>query len=466
MGTLLLSHDSGNVGLLGPPSSTATTTNSDLSETFNVNGNDILRIVKEHDANGENDDDDDDDDDDYFPKKLARQFRKHRWKLNGENSRALTTILQKTTTPSSSINVPITSNRTAKIIPQTHYEEEEEESEDAHNYGREEFDKIIIPSSPIDPVTGRNKTRTIHEDPHNDGYNDELHNLPLDIVKVKSSPSSTTTALTVEGKNLSRNRNESEDDSMKRMLNMKKVVDVELFKINNNDNDNFRFHADDSVVNNFDDTFNAAQLPRNNNNNNSERIIAQLVNVTTEDVYISLESDEELGEDSFKNHKLSRVAAGGSNSNFGDKLGNMLVKPEASFEQGSIIKVNSSGIFPVSNLSSIWEGQSSRNKNSNNKKERNYSDKPTQSRINENSSEDFVDEEKDGEEMDEEDGKEGKTLMMRRRPRRSVVHLYDMVVCATGCNPLIYKGYGCFCGFMGNPKHILKFLMAVIYPLF
>jgi len=39
---------------------------------------------------------------------------------------------------------------------------------------------------------------------------------------------------------------------------------------------------------------------------------------------------------------------------------------------------------------------------------------------------------------------------MKRRPRRSVVHLYDMVVCATGCNPLAYKGYGCYCGFMGS----------------
>ncbi|ODM96539.1 Phospholipase A2 [Orchesella cincta] len=38
----------------------------------------------------------------------------------------------------------------------------------------------------------------------------------------------------------------------------------------------------------------------------------------------------------------------------------------------------------------------------------------------------------------------------RRRPRRSVVHLYDMVVCSTGCNPLIFKGYGCYCGFLGS----------------
>lgn len=25
-----------------------------------------------------------------------------------------------------------------------------------------------------------------------------------------------------------------------------------------------------------------------------------------------------------------------------------------------------------------------------------------------------------------------------------------MVVCATGCNPLAYKGYGCYCGFLGS----------------
>ncbi|BES97832.1 Phospholipase A2 [Nesidiocoris tenuis] len=36
------------------------------------------------------------------------------------------------------------------------------------------------------------------------------------------------------------------------------------------------------------------------------------------------------------------------------------------------------------------------------------------------------------------------------RGRRSVVHLYNMVLCATGCNPLAYKGYGCYCGFLGS----------------
>ncbi|XP_046630342.1 uncharacterized protein LOC124310436 [Neodiprion virginianus] len=37
-----------------------------------------------------------------------------------------------------------------------------------------------------------------------------------------------------------------------------------------------------------------------------------------------------------------------------------------------------------------------------------------------------------------------------RRSKRGVVHLYNMVFCATGCNPLAYKGYGCYCGFLGS----------------
>lgn len=36
------------------------------------------------------------------------------------------------------------------------------------------------------------------------------------------------------------------------------------------------------------------------------------------------------------------------------------------------------------------------------------------------------------------------------RTKRGVLHLYNMVSCATGCNPLIYKGYGCYCGFLGS----------------
>lgn len=38
------------------------------------------------------------------------------------------------------------------------------------------------------------------------------------------------------------------------------------------------------------------------------------------------------------------------------------------------------------------------------------------------------------------------------RHKRGVVKLYSMVKCATGCDPLIYKGYGCYCGFLGSGR--------------
>ncbi|KAE8747152.1 hypothetical protein FOCC_FOCC006150 [Frankliniella occidentalis] len=38
----------------------------------------------------------------------------------------------------------------------------------------------------------------------------------------------------------------------------------------------------------------------------------------------------------------------------------------------------------------------------------------------------------------------------RSRSRRSVLHLYNMLVCATGCDPMAFKGYGCYCGFLGS----------------
>lgn len=34
--------------------------------------------------------------------------------------------------------------------------------------------------------------------------------------------------------------------------------------------------------------------------------------------------------------------------------------------------------------------------------------------------------------------------------KRGAVELYKMIKCGTGCNPLIYKGYGCYCGFLGS----------------
>jgi len=34
--------------------------------------------------------------------------------------------------------------------------------------------------------------------------------------------------------------------------------------------------------------------------------------------------------------------------------------------------------------------------------------------------------------------------------KRGALDLYKMVKCGTGCNPLIFKGYGCYCGFLGS----------------
>ncbi|KOB66665.1 Phospholipase A2, partial [Operophtera brumata] len=38
------------------------------------------------------------------------------------------------------------------------------------------------------------------------------------------------------------------------------------------------------------------------------------------------------------------------------------------------------------------------------------------------------------------------------RGKRGVLHLYNMIFCATGCEPLAYKGYGCYCGFLGEGR--------------
>ncbi|XP_050451018.1 uncharacterized protein LOC126851291 isoform X3 [Cataglyphis hispanica] len=46
--------------------------------------------------------------------------------------------------------------------------------------------------------------------------------------------------------------------------------------------------------------------------------------------------------------------------------------------------------------------------------------------------------------------KETTATIGHTRFKRGVFHLYNMVVCATGCNPLAYKGYGCYCGFLGS----------------
>ncbi|XP_041989293.1 uncharacterized protein LOC121740624 [Aricia agestis] len=38
------------------------------------------------------------------------------------------------------------------------------------------------------------------------------------------------------------------------------------------------------------------------------------------------------------------------------------------------------------------------------------------------------------------------------RGKRGVVHLYNMLLCASGCDPLSYQGYGCYCGFLGKGR--------------
>lgn len=50
------------------------------------------------------------------------------------------------------------------------------------------------------------------------------------------------------------------------------------------------------------------------------------------------------------------------------------------------------------------------------------------------------------------------------RFKRGVIHLYNMVVCATGCNPLLYKGYGCYCGFLGSGYVIDGIDQYVMHP--
>lgn len=40
------------------------------------------------------------------------------------------------------------------------------------------------------------------------------------------------------------------------------------------------------------------------------------------------------------------------------------------------------------------------------------------------------------------------------RDQRGAVHLYGIIKCATGCNPLSFKGYGCFCGFQGSGEPV------------
>lgn len=41
-------------------------------------------------------------------------------------------------------------------------------------------------------------------------------------------------------------------------------------------------------------------------------------------------------------------------------------------------------------------------------------------------------------------------LLPSHRVKRSVLDLASMIKCVTGCNPFMYKDYGCYCGFQGD----------------
>lgn len=42
------------------------------------------------------------------------------------------------------------------------------------------------------------------------------------------------------------------------------------------------------------------------------------------------------------------------------------------------------------------------------------------------------------------------TAILHRRVKRGVLDLASMIKCVTGCNPFMYKDYGCYCGFQGD----------------
>jgi secretory phospholipase A2 len=63
------------------------------------------------------------------------------------------------------------------------------------------------------------------------------------------------------------------------------------------------------------------------------------------------------------------------------------------------------------------------------------------------STEDLVEDD----EIDEDDGGRANiTWTSYPRRKRSVMGLYHMLQCTSKCNPLGYKGYGCYCGFLGS----------------
>ena len=40
------------------------------------------------------------------------------------------------------------------------------------------------------------------------------------------------------------------------------------------------------------------------------------------------------------------------------------------------------------------------------------------------------------------------------RGKRGALDLAQIIKCATGCDPLLFKGYGCFCGYLGSGEPV------------
>lgn len=43
---------------------------------------------------------------------------------------------------------------------------------------------------------------------------------------------------------------------------------------------------------------------------------------------------------------------------------------------------------------------------------------------------------------------------LKNSSKRASWDFYAMIKCGTGCNPLVYKGYGCYCGFLGSGETV------------
>lgn len=47
-----------------------------------------------------------------------------------------------------------------------------------------------------------------------------------------------------------------------------------------------------------------------------------------------------------------------------------------------------------------------------------------------------------------------KAITRKLRYRRNVMQMARMLKCMSGCNPLSYRGYGCYCGYMGSGQPV------------